>query len=183
VNRTPCRRNHALCSGYATQNQERRALVRRGRRWATVAVYTDGCLAKYDCRIKSGACQPAVGMSNAIAIADAFVRRPASAACRSETTFATGNALDFRVSGSHTENIPRGAYAPRSWCSADVCRRKTTFAMHERTCTRAAGVSPPWVCTRWSVAHGVRQITCKRASETTAGLRQPLLGAGRVFAA
>jgi hypothetical protein len=30
VNRTPCRRNHALCSDYATQNQERRASARRG---------------------------------------------------------------------------------------------------------------------------------------------------------
>jgi len=26
----PCRRNHALCSDYATQNQERRASARRG---------------------------------------------------------------------------------------------------------------------------------------------------------
>jgi hypothetical protein len=30
VNRTPWRRNHALCSGYATQNQDRRASARRG---------------------------------------------------------------------------------------------------------------------------------------------------------
>jgi hypothetical protein len=41
--------------------------------------------------------------------------------------------------------------------------------------SRAAGVSPPWVCTRWSVAHGVRQITCKHVSRTTGGLRPPLL--------
>jgi hypothetical protein len=40
---------------------------------------------------------------------------------------------------------------------------------------RAAGVSPPWVCTRWSVAHGMRQITCKHVSRTTGGLRPPLL--------
>jgi hypothetical protein len=66
---------------------------------------------------KSGGREPAVGVSNAVAIADAFVQRPALARRWSETTFATANALDFRVSGSHTENIPRGANAPRSWCT------------------------------------------------------------------
>jgi hypothetical protein len=52
---------------------------------------------------------------------------------------------------------------------------KTICAMQERTFARAAGVSPPWVCTGWSVAHGVRQITCKHVSRTTGGLRPPLL--------
>jgi hypothetical protein len=34
---------------------------------------------------------------------------------------------------SHAESIPRGAYAPRSCCSASVCRQKTIFAIHIRT--------------------------------------------------
>jgi hypothetical protein len=41
--------------------------------------------------------------------------------------------------------FPRLAYASRSR-SRDVCSvRNATFAMHKRTPTRAAGVSPPWV--------------------------------------
>jgi hypothetical protein len=48
----------------------------------------------------------------------------------------------FRV---RIECTPRGANAPRSCYSASVCRRKAIFAMHIRTFTRAAGVSPPWV--------------------------------------
>jgi hypothetical protein len=42
---------------------------------------------------------------------------------------------------------PRGAYAPRSWCS-DRCSFSgeiTPFAMQKRTFTRAAGVSPAWL--------------------------------------
>jgi hypothetical protein len=46
--------------------------------------------------------------------------------------------------GAVPEANPRGAYAPGSWCCANVCRRKAICAMHERTFTRAAGVSPPW---------------------------------------
>jgi hypothetical protein len=42
--------------------------------------------------------------------------------------------------------IPRGAYAPRSCAAMRMSAgEKTIFAMHKRTCTRAAGVSPPWV--------------------------------------
>jgi hypothetical protein len=37
-----------------------------------------------------------------------------------------------------------GLRPPLLRCSASVCRRKTIFAVHERTFTRAAGVSPPW---------------------------------------
>jgi hypothetical protein len=56
--------------------------------------------------------------------------------------------------------FPRGAYAPRSCCSANACRRKTIFAMHERTFTRAAGVSPPWV---------LGKRTCRNASAKSRG--------------
>jgi hypothetical protein len=38
-----------------------------------------------------------------------------------------------RPMSSHAESIPRGAYAPRSCCSANVCRQKTIFAIHIRT--------------------------------------------------
>jgi hypothetical protein len=52
----------------------------------------------------------------------------------------------FPVSRSHTDCTPRGAYAPRSWRFARcrVAGEMTPFAMHKRTFTRAAGVSPPW---------------------------------------
>jgi hypothetical protein len=42
-----------------------------------------------------------------------------------------------------------GAYAPRS-CAAmrTSAGEKTIFAMHKRTCTGAAGVSPPWLAKR-----------------------------------
>jgi hypothetical protein len=46
---------------------------------------------------------------------------------------------------AHSFPVPRLAYASRSWCATCVRRAKATFAMNERTCTRAAGVSPPWV--------------------------------------
>jgi hypothetical protein len=62
--------------------------------------------------------------------------------------------------------------------------QKTTFALHNRTFARAAGVSPPWfyephlqvICDevpRLDVACGV---------QSTGGLRQPLLVARRSFA-
>jgi hypothetical protein len=160
-------------------------------------------------RTRSGGRQPAVGVSNAIAIADAFVRRPASAACRSETTFATAtrwiSAFRDRIpSTSHGGLTPPALGAVRTFAG-----EKTICAMHERTFAGAAGVSPPcygepnavlqesrtvqrlcdtepraadmsppWVCTRWSVAHGVRQITCKHVSRTTGGLTPPALVSG-----
>jgi hypothetical protein len=52
---------------------------------------------------------------------------------------------DMRLRFAAVFCFPRGFDAPRSWCRANVCRRKTIFAMHERTFTRAASVSPPWV--------------------------------------
>jgi hypothetical protein len=65
---------------------------------------------------------------------------------------------------------PRGAYAPRSWCSAHVCRRKTIFAMHERTFTRAAGVSPPWVLGKRTCRNtSARSLETAEAVLTNAG--------------
>jgi hypothetical protein len=55
------------------------------------------------------------------------------------------NKLPFRVSSSHPECTSRGAYAPRSCVGVRTSAGETTiFAMHRRTLTRAAGVSPPY---------------------------------------
>jgi hypothetical protein len=44
-----------------------------------------------------------------------------------------------------TTRFPRGADAPRSCVGVRTFAGGTaTFAVHKRTCTRAAGVSPPW---------------------------------------
>jgi hypothetical protein len=149
---------------------------------------------------KSGGREPAVGVSNAIAIADAFVQRPASARRWSETRVATAThwISTFRVripstshggltppapgcthagrcrkavaicnTGPSSSNSSRRRRISSQLCGCDLQRRfvshggltppaltlqcerlsakKTIFAMHERTLTRAAGVSPPWV--------------------------------------
>jgi hypothetical protein len=132
---------------------------------------------------KSGGRQPAVGMSNAVAIADAFVQRPASARCWSETTVATATRWisAFRVRIPSTSH--GGLTPPLLRCSANVCRRKTIFAMHERTFTRAATVSPPWVCKsrvrRRCDEFWPLELACGAHST---GLTPPALGAERTFA-
>jgi hypothetical protein len=94
---------------------------------------------------KSGGRQPAVGVSNAIAIAGAFVQRQALARCWSETTvaMATHWISAFRV------RIPRTSHGwltpPALGERCPVGEEMGIFAVHERTFTRAAGVSPPWV--------------------------------------
>jgi hypothetical protein len=94
---------------------------------------------------KSGGRQPAVGVSNAIAIADAFVQRPASAHCWSETTVATATRWisAFRVRIPSTSH--GGLTPPALGSRCPVGEQMGIFAMNERTFTRAAGVSPPWV--------------------------------------
>jgi hypothetical protein len=104
----------------------------------------DLCDARTHIRRSAGP-QPAVGMSNAVAIADAFVQRPASAACRSETTVATAT----RWISAFRDRIPstsHGGLTPPALTlqSERLSAKKTIFAMHERRFTRAAGVSPPW---------------------------------------
>jgi hypothetical protein len=158
---------------------------------------------------KSGGREPAVGVSNAVAVADAFVQRPALARCWSETTVATvfvqrpptgrpcatiavlplqarfGNhgwltpaapgcthagrcrkAVAIYNTGPSSSNNSHRRRISSQICGCDLQRRfvshggltppalvaertfageKTIFAMHERTFTRAAGVSPPWV--------------------------------------
>jgi hypothetical protein len=53
-----------------------------------------------------------------------------------------------QLRSSRCERVPRttgGLRPPLLCCNANVFRRKTIFAMHKRTFSRAAGVSPPWV--------------------------------------
>jgi hypothetical protein len=54
------------------------------------------------------------------------------------------------VSDSQRRIFPTGADAPRSWRRArcPVAGEITPLAMHKRTFTRAAGVSPPWCVPR-----------------------------------
>jgi hypothetical protein len=109
---------------------------------------------------KSGGRQPAVVSKNASATASDL---------RGVVTFATAQSAP----------APRGADAPRSWCSANVCRPKNDFC-GARTQVHKSGVrQPAVVCTWWSVAHGVPQITCKYVSRTHGGLTPPALGAER----
>jgi hypothetical protein len=85
---------------------------------------------------------------------------------------------------------PRLAYASRSWCTASVDRKITTFAVHERSFTRAAGVSPPWVdkiasayttAIRWRTADGVcADCPCIRVFRRHGGLTPPALGGSTV---
>jgi hypothetical protein len=94
---------------------------------------------------KSGGRQPPVGMSNAIAIADAFVKRLALARRWSETTVATATRWisAFRVC---IPNISHGGLTPPALgARCPVGEQMTIFVVHERTFTRAAGVSLPWV--------------------------------------
>jgi hypothetical protein len=82
---------------------------------------------------KSGGREPAVGMSNAIAIADAFVQRPASARRGCANRVCNGNAVNFGVSNWCPDRAPRGAYAPRSWLHDVRSVQDARFAMRRRS--------------------------------------------------
>jgi hypothetical protein len=125
--------------------KERRASARRGARHRRCAVRDKHCSAATEPTNKSGGRQPAVGVSNAAAMADAFVQRHE----REPAMVLVGRAwrMVWGESPASAFLEPRGAYAPRSWrgerCS--FSEEITPFAMHKRTFARAAGVSPPWV--------------------------------------
>jgi hypothetical protein len=80
---------------------------------------------------KSGGRQPAVLPKNVSATASDF---------RTAITFA-------RCKQPHNHG---GLRPPLLCCRANVCRQKAIFATNERTLTRAAGVSPPWLGKRVS---------------------------------
>jgi hypothetical protein len=135
---------HSRC-GDALPAQDRRADARRG------SVNRTPCESNvFDDRrtdaIKSGGRQPAVGVSNAVAIADAFVQRPALARRWSETTVATAT-RPISAPRTRVRNVLHGELRPPLLVPLQrpLARRMAIFAMHKRTCTRAAGVSPPWV--------------------------------------
>jgi hypothetical protein len=104
------------------------------------------CNAKGHIR-KSGGRKPAVGVSNAVAIASAFVSAAHVSPPWVANRVCDGNEVSLPVSSSHAEGIARGAYVPRSWCMErrSSAGRTTSFAMQKRTFAGAAGVSPPWV--------------------------------------
>jgi hypothetical protein len=67
-------------------------------------------------------------------------------ACRNASAKSRGTAGGVLANaGAGPVANPRGAYAPRSCVRVRMSAgEKTICAMHERTFTRAAGVSPPW---------------------------------------
>jgi hypothetical protein len=117
------------------------------------------------------------GFGNAVAIADAFVQRPSSASPLVGNRVCNRNALGFHVSSSHTENIPRGADAPRSWCSANVCRRKNDFCVARTHVPKSDGASARRGCAIISTCRANR--ACSGTGEHTrsrATVRQPAVG-------
>jgi hypothetical protein len=171
---------------------------------------------------KSGGCQPAVGMSNAVATVSVH-RPPTGRLCATiavlplQTRFSnhgwlTSAAPDCPRADCRRKAVaicngvlfPTGAYAPRSWCSANVCRRKNDLCDVETHIPRSGGRQPavgmsnavaiadafvqrPASACRWSettVATATRwnsafQVRIPRTSH--GGLTPPALGAVRTF--
>jgi hypothetical protein len=94
---------------------------------------------------KSGGREPAVGMSNAIAIADAFVQRQASARRWSETAFATATrwVSTFRVRiprTSHGGLTPPALGAVRTFAGKKRFFRCTNAGSQERRASARRGI-------------------------------------------
>jgi hypothetical protein len=131
VNRTLCRRNHALFSDHATQEQERRASARRG---IEKRVCNGGRFSRCDyvChgtprfRTTAGLRQPLLVVRRQLVV---------YARLRFATVFC----------------FPRGAYAPRSCCSANVCRRKNDFCDARTHIHKSGGRQPAVVCDTYDV--------------------------------
>jgi hypothetical protein len=112
----PCEMRDLLCTN--ARQQERRALTRRGSQWNAPAMLSEACSGNSGGRNKSGGRQPAV---------------PTKRAHDGE-----------RFSPAEYIRAPRLAHASRSWLHGVGRLKMTTPALHKRTLTRAAGVSPPW---------------------------------------
>jgi hypothetical protein len=133
---------------------------------------------------KSGGRQPAVVPETASATATDFSEPSTFAPARSVTVprlaYASRSWLPARmlllkcVSYPQVRYpFPRLAYASRSWLR-DVCSvRNTTFAMHKRTPTRAAGVSPPWSVNRTQQRRKSPTIRPRCDATNKSGGRQP----------
>jgi hypothetical protein len=90
----------------------------------------------------------------------------------------TGNGE--RVLPNINARIPRGAYAPRSCVAVRTYADEITiFAMHIRTFTRAAGVSPPWFANAGAIA----DIFHGRLTPTALGARRSSAEQGAIGSA
>jgi hypothetical protein len=116
--RVRCEMRDLLCTN--ARQQERRASARRGSQWNAPAMLSEPSSGNSGGRNKSGGRQPAV---------------PTKRARDGE-----------RFSPAEYIRAPRLAYASRSWLHGVGRLKMTTPALHERSFTRAAGVSPPWIC-------------------------------------
>ncbi len=95
------------------------------------------------------------------------LRSPLLVAC---ATYRLRCAFPIRNSGCS----PRGAYAPRSWLAMRrSAEAKTIFAMHKRTFSRAAIISPPWVREPAVVRQQPSTVRRTIESATKSGGRQP----------
>jgi hypothetical protein len=122
-----------------------------------------------------------VGVSNAVAIAGAFVQRLALARRWSETTFATAT----RWISAFRDRIPRtshgGLTPPALGAERTFAGEKTICAMYERTFARAAGVSPPWRVIQWAIAK-IEHCSPTRERTSKSGGRQPAVGMSNAIA-
>jgi hypothetical protein len=198
VNRTQCGENRPPFDHDATHEQERRASARRGT--GNRVCNGDRLFRTQHVRPGTIAFHPTAGLHQPLLVASAdavadvrFVS--ASPLPTPRLAYASRSWLRvrmlLRMCVSYPQvryPFPRLAYASRSWLG-DVCSvRNATFAMHKRTCTqerralarRGAGNR---VCNsdRLFRAQSVRPSTVGHRS--TAGLRQPLQVARRVFRA
>jgi hypothetical protein len=130
---------------------------------------------------KSGGRQPAVGLVTQLQLRTLSFRDRRQPAAGRKPRLQRQRAGSLRFKFAYREH-PRGAYAPRSWCSANVCRgKKTICAMHERTFPGAAGVSPPW----WVIQRAIAKIEhCSPTRERTSksGGCQPAVGMSNAVA-
>jgi hypothetical protein len=84
-----------------------------------------------------------------IAIFAMHKRTSARAAGVSPPWFGNRTGNTERLLPNEDAHMPRGAYAPRSCVGVRMSAGEIAiFAMHKRTFTRAAGVSPPWLGNR-----------------------------------
>jgi hypothetical protein len=110
-------------------SQERRASARRG-----------GC--PYNGQERRTERQPAVGMSNAVAIADAFVQRPAQLAAGRKPRLQRQRVGFPRFEFAYREDPTGGLRPPLLRCSANVCRRKNDLCDARTRIPKSGGRQP-----------------------------------------
>jgi predicted metal-binding protein len=180
------RENRASFRDRRTDNEERRASARRGfvnRVCKCNAMNFRVSRAHARSAFHGGLTPPAPGcthacrrgcavvLCNGVSFATGGLRPPLLIAARSFVRGKPPFAMHKRTSGQERRASARRGSRYRR-CTA---RTEYRSATDERT-TKSGGREPAVVCTRWRVAHGVRQITCKHVSRTTGGLRPPAPG-------